>query len=324
MYLVISVDVEEEGLFSGKYPRVPPGVANVAHLRRLEFIPREFGFPLTLLATYPVVRDPAARAVLGRWREEFRGEIGVHLHPWSTPPFGKLPGPEPVSARLLSQDLLRGKLATLVMLLQKSLDVTPRALRMGRFDWDPRLLPLMDEFGLRVDSSMVPLRAPLDGPDHFWAPPDPFFLTGGGSTREPLLEVPLTMVPVWTFAPGGVRRLSAALPGPWGKRLRAGFRYLGAAGIHPVWFPAASMRLAVRLHRRRGGRVLTMFLHSSELMPGGYPKFPTETAVAGLVQKIRHFLAWLKKTGPVQGVTLSEVYRAWVLEAGKPAQEQPL
>ena len=58
MKLVISIDVEEEGLFSGAYARTPTGVSNVAELRRLEFIPREFGFPLTLLATYHVARDP--------------------------------------------------------------------------------------------------------------------------------------------------------------------------------------------------------------------------------------------------------------------------
>ena len=44
MKLVISLDVEEEGLFSGRYPR-ESGVTNVAELRRLEFIPREFGLP---------------------------------------------------------------------------------------------------------------------------------------------------------------------------------------------------------------------------------------------------------------------------------------
>jgi len=60
--LVFSIDVEEEGLFSGRYPRIPPGVTNVAHLSRLESIPREFSLPLTLLVTYRVAADLAARA----------------------------------------------------------------------------------------------------------------------------------------------------------------------------------------------------------------------------------------------------------------------
>jgi hypothetical protein len=58
--LVISVDVEEEGLFFGDYPRTPPGVTNVSELGRLEFIPREFGFPLTLLVSCHAALDPGA------------------------------------------------------------------------------------------------------------------------------------------------------------------------------------------------------------------------------------------------------------------------
>jgi hypothetical protein len=79
MKLVISLDVEEEGLFSGQYPRAA-GVTNVAELSRLEFIPREFGFPLTLLVSYQVARDPAACDLLARWRDLHGAEIGAHLH----------------------------------------------------------------------------------------------------------------------------------------------------------------------------------------------------------------------------------------------------
>jgi hypothetical protein len=68
------------------------------------------------------------------------------------------------------------------------------------------------------------------------------------------------------------------------------------------------MKLAVRLHRSRGGKVLNMFLHSSELKPGATPSFRTERAVNSLVEKIRIFLKWLVRTGPVEGVTLSELY----------------
>jgi hypothetical protein len=86
------------------------------------------------------------------------------------------------------------------------------------------------------------------------------------------------------------------------------FRHIGVAGIHPAWFPLQSMKLAVRLHRARGGKVLNMFLHSSELKPGATPSFRTERAVNSLVEKIRRFLKWLVSTGPVEGVTLSELY----------------
>lgn len=307
MKLVISVDVEEEGLFSGHYPRVPPGVANVAHLNRLEFIPREFGLPLTLLVSYHVARDPAACQVLDRWRARYGAEIGCHLHPWNTPPFVPLPGSEPVRAEQIPREVLREKLARLVGQVRESLGVAPRSFRMGRFDGSLAILALLPEAGFCVDSSMVPLTQKRGGPDHFLIPADPFFLDPSGGPGPRLLEVPLTVVPVLRGAAGPVYRLSQAVPQGWGGLIRERFRAVGAAGIQPAWYPLASMKLAARLHRARDGRALTMFFHSSELLPGATPLFSTETAVTRFVGKIRAFLFWLVKTGPVQGMTLAEL-----------------
>ncbi len=309
MKLAISIDVEEEGLFSGEYARTPPGVSNVSQLQRLEFIPREFGLPLTLLVTYQVAQDAAARKVLEYWRDHYGTEIGAHLHPWNTPPFADLSEPEPVRSEKIPRPLLRDKLANLVGSIKEYLEVTPRSFRMGRFDWGPKLLSLLPEMGFQVDSSMVPLTQKVGGPDYFLAPSDPFRLQVPGFAAPPLVEAPLTMVPVFAGAPRLIYRVSAALPGDWRERLRSRFPYVLAAGIHPVWYPLPSMRLAVRLHRRRGGRVLNMFLHSSELAAGGTPQFPDEAAVARLIGKIRVFLTWLQATGPVEGITLSDLYK---------------
>jgi hypothetical protein len=300
--------VEEEGLFFGHYPRTPPGVTNVAELERLAFIPREFGLPLTLLVTYQVARDPAAVRVLAQWRERYGAELGLHLHPWNTPPFLNLPHPEPVPSERLPRGLLRDKFATLLDLFRAELAVTPRSFRMGRFDAGPRVFSLLSEFGLQVDSSVAPLTRKNPDPLCFLAPADPFPLDDLGLQASNLLEVPITMVPLVAGAPPRLARLAAALPPIWGGRLQNLFRYVGVAGVQPAWYPLPSMQLAARLHRRRRGRVLTMFFHSSELQPGATRLFPTEAAVNRFVAKIRTFLTWLLKRGPVQGVTLSELW----------------
>jgi len=305
MKLVISIDVEEEGLFFGQYPRTPPGVTNVAELARLEFIPEEFGLPLTLLVSYHVARDPAACQVLRRWRERYGAEIGVHLHPWNTPPFADLGEPEPVPSARLPLELLRDKFANLLTEIRTNLEVAPRSFRMGRFDAGPQVFSLLPEFELTVDSSVAPLTPKGAQAGHFLASADPFGLKVPGAKNLTLVEVPITMVPVVAGTPELLLRLAAALPPAWGPRLRDSFRYVGAAGIQPAWFPLASMQLAARLHRRRGGQVLTMFFHSSELKPGASRLFPTEMAVRRFVAKIRTFLTWLVASGPVEGVTLA-------------------
>jgi hypothetical protein len=308
IYLTITLDVEEEGLFSGSYRRSGSGVANVAELKRLEFIARDFGFPLTLLVTYPVAQNPAAREVLAAWQQERGAEIGVHLHPWNTPPFSDLPLPEPIPTARLPLPLVQAKVGSLVNCLTETFQEPPRSFRMGRFDWSPGLLKLLPGSGLRVDSSMVPLTFKGEGRENFLTPADPFWLDGSASPDGRLLEAPVTMVPVWKSSARAVHRLAGLLPGRAGEALLSRYRFVGAAGIHPAWFPQFSMRLAAALHRRRSGRVLTMFLHSSELFPGGSPQFPTTQAVDRLVAKLRNFLSWLVKQGPVEGLTLSGLY----------------
>ncbi len=308
LYLVITIDVEEEGLFSGRYARSGAGVTNVAELRRLEFIPREFGFPLTLLTTYPVAQDSGAREVLASWREKHGAEIGVHLHPWNTPPFRDLPQPEPIPTAQMPPDLVEAKLSTLVHRLTETFGEAPRSFRMGRFDWSTGLLQLLPRFGLGVDSSMVPLTFKGEGRQNFQAPPDPFWLDFPAFPDQRLLETPVTMVPVWASSARAWYRFADLFPALRAEALLSRFRFVGAAGIHPAWFPGFSMRLAVRLHQSRGGRVLTLFLHSSELLPGGSPDFPDASAVGRLVAKLRDFLAWLVKRRPVTGLTLSGLH----------------
>jgi hypothetical protein len=311
MKLVISIDVEEEGLFSGHYPRTPPGVTNVEALERLAFIPRDFGLPLTLLVTYQVARDPAACRVLAQWQDRYGAEIGVHLHPWNTPPFADLPDPEPVRSEKLPRGLLRDKFASLFSQVRAGLAVTPRSFRMGRFDAGPQVFSLLPEFGLEVDSSVAPLTRKNPDPRYFLAPADPFPLGQAGPEGKPLLEVPITLVPVVAGTPELVARLAAMAPPLWGDRLRSLFRYVGVLGVQPAWYTLASLKLAAHLHRRRGGRVLTMFFHSSELQPGATRLFPTEVAVSRFIAKIRAFLTWLVQTGPVSGMTLAELGEDW-------------
>ncbi len=319
MKLVISLDVEEEGLFSGLYSRTPE-VTNVAELSRLDFIPRDFGLPLTLLVSYQVARDPAACEILARWRDRHRAEIGVHLHPWSTPPFPEMTLPEPVPPEQVPLALLRDKLTNQIEQIRGSLGVQPTSFRAGRFAVGPKMLGLLPEFGFKVDSSIVPLTL-KGGEDYFLAPADPFRIAPAAG--EPaLLEAPLTLVPLISSLPWALAWLAARFPGATGRRLLSSFKYVGAAGIQPAWFSLPHMRLAASLHRHRDGRVLTMFFHSSELKPGASRLFPNEAAVAGFVAKIRTFLDWLVRSGPVEGVTLSELYQDWLAGGLLPASPE--
>ena len=259
--VVVSLDVEEEGLFSGHYATSGCGVSNVSLLPRLAPLSRDLGFPLTLFCAHTVFADAGACRVLEQMRDHYGAEIGAHLHHWSTPPASPLDPPhegQPTRTDKLPRDLLRQRLATLLDAGREFQGAPLTSFRMGRWDLKDCVRPLLSEAGIKVDSSVCPLRHFPGGPDHFLAPADPYWVEGHGGTR--LLEAPVTQIPLLRPLPRLWHGLS-----PQGSL--DSFHFWGALSANPFWHGPRAMRWAVRLHHARGGRVLSLFWHSSEMLP---------------------------------------------------------
>ena len=320
--LIFSVDVEEEGLFSGRYAARAEGLSNVAALSRLEFLPREHGLPPTLLCTWPVLADPSCAVLLRRWQDEFGAEIGAHLHPWNTPPLADETATSWLPSESMDPALLEAKLATLLAACREVSGRAPACFRMGRFDLGPKMRGLLSGHGLRVDSSLVPGRYPAGQfvamPESFLCPSDPHPLVPALGGQPHVLEAPITMVPLLPGLPRLAWAAAGLLPESAGQGLLRSFRRYAMTGVQPVWFPLASMKLAARLHLARGGRVIHMFLHSSELSPGHAAHLPDEAAVERVLARIRAFLPWLHKLArPLGGL------RPTSLSALSPTEARP-
>jgi len=296
--VIVSLDVEEEGLFSGRYATADCTAHNVSLLPRLAPLTRELGFPISLLCTYTVFMNPDARVTLARMRDSLGAEIGAHLHHWNTPPTGPETSP-PIPADQLAPDVLRARLRSLLRAGQDFQGEPLRAFRMGRWDIKAAIRPLLAEEGIRVDSSVCPLRAFKNGPDHFLAPADPYWAEGG------LLEVPITQIALHPWFPPALHAIARALPEQRGQRLLDSFRFWGAFSANPVWHSATVMRLAARWHVARGGKVFCLFWHSSEMMPGASPRIRTQEDADALLVRVYDFLSWLKETCCAQGITLA-------------------
>ncbi|MEW6265469.1 MAG: hypothetical protein AB1641_20525 [Thermodesulfobacteriota bacterium] len=311
MKLAVTIDVEEEGLFCGRYDSGPAAAENIRRLKLLEPIFQEWCIRPTLLVSYQAARRPADLDFLGALKEKWRAEIGGHLHPWNTPPLAELPDPEPVPSEKMPRELLSAKIDTLFAAL-KPLTGPPASFRMGRFNFGPKLLGLLEEKGLLVDSSVAPMREYPGGPAHLSAPTDPYFpdaarpLCPGGSR---VLEVPVTILPLTPRLGLWLDKLGRGGIPP--RRLLTGLgMYLGSLSAQPMGSAFEVMRAAVRRHRRRGGRVVTFYFHSSELVPGASPQVPTRGHVERFVQKIDRFISWLRLEMNAQPLTLAELY-AW-------------
>ena len=158
--------------------------------------------------------------------------------------------------------------------------------------------PLLAEEGITLDSSVCPLRAFRGGPDHFLAPADPYWVEGAGR----LLEAPITQIPLWRPLARLWRGLTGGRPGPLDS-----FHFWGALSANPVWHSPRVMRLASRLHAQRGGKVLSLFWHSSEMLPGASPNVPDQAAADALLQKIYDYLRWLRRNFNVRGITAARL-----------------
>lgn len=299
LYVCLSLDVEEEGLFSGVYASSNVTVKNVSLLKRLAPISSELGLPLTLFCAYSVFADKEAASTILWLRDRFGAEIGAHLHHWSTPPLEAAPAARPERTHCLQQDILAAKLASLLAAGQKVTGVPLTSFRMGRWDLKKELLPMLAQHGIRVDSSICPLRAFPNGPDHFLAPCVPWWVQ---TVSGPILEAPLTQVPLWPPLSRLWHRLWRKFP-----HILDSFHFLGAMSPNPVWHSLAIMKLATRLNMSRGNSLLNLFLHSSELMPGGSPHTPDQAASDALLAKLVNFCRWLRENYDPTGVTASAI-----------------
>ncbi len=169
MKLAVTIDVEEEGLFLGKYNSSDVPVSNVPALEKLDPLFRRWGIRPTLLVTYPVISHKPHQDLLSSLREKWSAEIGAHLHHWNTPPFESSPFPQPVPTELMPEELLRAKMENLLDAFRPT-GLAPVSFRMGRFNMGPKMFSVLQRTGIRVDSSVAPTQKSYGGPDHRFAP----------------------------------------------------------------------------------------------------------------------------------------------------------
>lgn len=312
--LLVTIDVEEEGLFTGRYHHGKAGVENVPALSVLDPIFQRLHIRPTLLISYQVARHKPYHDYLLGLKEKWQGEIGAHLHPWNTPPIQSLPYAHPIPSQLIPEELLRLKLATLLEALA-AMGVETRSFRMGRFSMGLKMFSILWQAGIRVDSSIVPTRKEYGGPEYLAAPSDPYFpdpedLSSGGNS--PVLEIPLTVLPIipklaWALDCIAKKNPESSAAASWF------LKYIGSLPAQPMLVGINRLKTAVRLHRHRGGTTVTLYFHSSELMPGACPQHPSKRHVDRFLQRLEKFLFWLCAEQGATSMTLSE-YRKFYLE----------
>ncbi len=303
LYVSIVIDVEEEGLFTGRYPRHVT-VDNVAALPSLAPLTTECGIPLTFVCAHPIFTHAHSCRMLEHMRRTYGVEIGAHLHYWSTPPYTQAEASTAemfpyVEAKHVPYHVLESKLQTLFKVAADFCGHSVHTFRMGRWDMARELWPLLAACGVKVDSSIRPWQYPQRWRDHFLAPTQPYTIHVDGKT---ILEIPDTSVPLVPLRASVAKALYKAPP-----FLKHSWHQTVVMLPSPVHHSLAYMKAAACVMLARGDKVLNLTWHSTEIMPGATPHVPDKASAERVLWRAKMFLQWLARRVPVRGVTLGQL-----------------
>ncbi len=302
---IITIDTEGDNWWSK--PRII-ATHNSEFLPRFQSLCESYSLKPTYLTAYEMANSPSFQEFGKDVLRRKKGEIGLHLHAWNTPPLVPLTQDDFQFQPYLieyAEPIMRQKISILTDLLEDRFGTKMISHRAGRWSFNEAYARMLVAAGYRVDCSVTPFiswKRHLGNPegkggaDYSQFPSKPYFLDLGAISHpgdSPLLEVPMTIVPS--------RRKSLT----W-LRHRLQESSLTQRILNRC-FPSVSW---LRPNRGNGHNLIRIVedavqnkrpyveftLHSSELMPGGSPTFRTAHDVERLYANLEMLFDFARAT----------------------------
>jgi len=314
---LITVDTEGDNLWAR--PRTVT-TRNAEYLPRFQSLCEKYGLKPTYLTNWEMARSDVfqsfGRDVLARGV----GEIGMHLHAWNSPPIVALTGDDDRYAPYLIEyppEQLRQKVRVMTQTLEETFGVKMLSHRAGRWSFNETYAGALMENGYRIDCSVTPhvswkfckgAPAGRGGTDYSHFPESAYFLDLSDISRpgaSPLLELPVTILGTRRY-PRVVETVRKSLSGSFYGTIAMRRLFPDHQWLMPNGSNRAQMLQIVESARRQQRPYIEMAIHSSELMPGGSPRFPTSETIDRLYDDLEALFA--SATRHFRGRTLSEYY----------------
>jgi hypothetical protein len=316
MLFTTTVDTEEEWDWASGWPTHNLSVSNIYSLPKFQELCRRYGVATTYFTNQAVFEDARARDVLLGLAREPRVEIGMHIHPWNTPP---LNGSGPVTSRQtflhnLPDEQILAKLATVHSTFVEH-GLKPTSFRGGRYSSGGLIHQFLRDHGFLADASVVPYsRWDCEGaPDYRQRGLEPVRLPPRWPGDAPLWEIPLTRG--FTRRPFGFwQRCYEGIAGSPLSKLRL----IGIAErlglVRKVWL---NFEDPCRVHmlpflavlRRLQLPCICFTIHSSSLVAGKGGYTPTPAAEERLYAHIETVFQTLAGCPELRPATVTEVAR---------------
>ena len=305
---IITIDTEGDNQWEW-YPGSKISTQNTMYLPRFQELSNSYGFKPVWLTNYEMIMDPRfiefARDVI----RKDSGEIGMHLHAWNTPPYYELPIIEKGAPYLIEYpyEVMEQKIDVMTKLITEHLGVKPISHRAGRWAMDDRYFSLLSKYGYQVDCSVTPHNnwskypgqtEQSAGSDYSDADEQPKII---GNKMNEILEVPVTIRE--SHMPFIQSTINP-------KRIIGGI-YMALKGqklwLRPNGYNRKQMIYLIdRIYNSDSDYIMFM-LHSSEMMPGGSPRFKTQESIENMYRDIDFVFKYASRK--YEGITLKEYAR---------------
>ena len=289
-YFIITVDTEGDNIWSytpKKDRLLIPETKNALYLQRFQQLCESYRF-------YPTSEFVQfGKDVI----ERNKGEIGMHMHAFSTPPFYELSdlrGRGLAFAGEYPSKVLYQKMEYMTKTLQDTFQIEITSHRGGRWYLDNRILKILDQLGYLVDCTVTP--------GINWQ-------STGGQTgvsrgndyrrykskvykikKSDLWELPMTIMSNRIF--DFTKKDGAPV-----KTKKIWLRPDGINLKDLIWLVDRNYKSSVNY--------IEFMIHSSELMPGGSPTFRTVEKIDKLYKQLDVLFAYMKQRG-YQGIGCSD------------------
>lgn len=316
MRLIVSIDTEEDNWLP--FSKAGYTTANTERIPSLQKLFSDSGVRPTYLVTYQVASSDNAVKILREIVAAGECEIGAHCHPWSQPPYEERPLIENSMLCNLPDDLQHRKIKYLHRTIQERFGITPTSFRSGRWGYSEAVASALRSLKYEVDSSITAHTnwRYCHGPDFTNIAPRPYRFDPTDiyvrKSDGDLLEVPATVGYLQRDATRSHARFENLRHSALARFRVLGIldrlRILNKVELTPEVSTHKQMVALVTRMRDQGHGLVTMWFHSSTLMPGLTPFVKSEADAQAFLDEIRKFLASMKHLG-IESITLSEAQR---------------
>lgn len=307
----ITVDTEEEWDWHSGYPTDSTAVSNIRAIPSFQDACERHDARVTYFVNHTVLANNEAASIIRDTAQRPGVEIGLHIHPWNSPPLADREYVDERESFLhnLPKEIALRKLDEVVKTFESN-GLTPTSYRGGRYSSSDWIQAYLHSIGCVADASFVPFTTWVDdgAPDYRQRGLEPVRRTVAGGGH--IWEIPLTLA--FTKRPWQFWRRFYEL----GER--SPFRQMKMVGIterifvkriwlnleHALGEESALLLASLRKHKLP---CINFTMHSSSLVPGLNPYIRTTDDLERLYARLDSVLTLLGEWQEFEPATVTEV-----------------